>query len=93
MTSVSYDADKERYEIFVDGELAGYTWAHPAGDVVVFPHTEIRSEYEGRGLATELIQAALDDVRTRGLRVRAVCPFVQAFLEKHPEYEDLVASS
>ncbi|MDT4938131.1 MAG: uncharacterized protein QOG80_1802 [Pseudonocardiales bacterium] len=90
-TTVTLNEDDQRYEIFVDGELAGFTEAHPHGDIVTFPHTEIGPEFGGRGLATQLIQAALDDVRARGKSVRAYCPFVRAFIEKHPAYQDLVA--
>ena len=89
-TVVANDA-KGRYEIVVDGEVAGFTQFHLKGDVAVFPHTEISEEYEGRGLATTLIRSALDDMRARGLTIVPQCPFVRAFIEKHPEYEDLVA--
>jgi len=90
-TAVTLNAAKERYEITVDGTVAGFTEAHPRGAVVLFPHTEISPDFEGHGLATQLIQAALDDVRARGLKIRATCPFVLAFLDKHPDYEDLLA--
>jgi predicted GNAT family acetyltransferase len=76
----------------VDGELAGFTEARPRGEVVLFPHTEIDPEFRGRGLATELVQAALDDVRKRGLKIRATCSIVRAFLDEHPDYQDLVAA-
>lgn len=91
-TTVSLNAEKERYEISVDGELAGFTEARPRGEVVLFPHTEIDPEFRGRGLATQLVQAALDDVRSRGLKVRATCSIVRGFLDEHPEYQDLVAA-
>lgn len=90
-TAVTLNADKERYEITVDGTVAGFTEARPRGELVLVPHTEIFSEFEGHGLATQLIQEALDDIRARGLKVRVSCPFVLAFLDKHPEYEDLLA--
>lgn len=80
-----------RYEIWVDGELAGFTQFRVDGAVATFPHTEISPDYEGRGLATTLIRAALDDMRSRGFTVVPRCPFVRAFIEKHPEYQDLVA--
>jgi predicted GNAT family acetyltransferase len=90
-TVVTHNADRERYEITVDGTLAGFTEAHPRGSVLLFSHTQIEHEFEGHGLATQLIQGALDDVRARGLRIRVTCPFVLAFLDKHPDYADLLA--
>jgi predicted GNAT family acetyltransferase len=53
-------------------------------------HTEVADEYGGRGLATELIRATLDDARTRGRHVLPYCPFVKGFLAKNPDYADLV---
>ena len=80
-----------RYEIVVDGVVAGFTEFFADGDVLVFPHTLVEPEYEGRGLATALVTGALDDVRARGEKIRATCPFVRSFLAKHPEYHDLEA--
>jgi predicted GNAT family acetyltransferase len=89
-TTVVANEDEDRYEIFVDGELAGYTEARVDGDVVLFPHTQIESQHEGQGLASQLIREALDDVRSKGLRVIATCPFVRRFIQQHPEYQDLL---
>ena len=91
-TTVAANEDEGRYEITVDDELAGYTQFSVDGDIVTFPHTEIFSEFGGRGLATQLVREALDDVRAKGLRVHATCRFVRGFLDKHPEYQDLIAA-
>jgi uncharacterized protein len=56
-------------------------------------HTEIDPAFEGRGLATQLIRAAMDEMRRRSIEVLPYCPFVKAFMMKHPEYADLVPSS
>ncbi|MFL6090224.1 MAG: GNAT family N-acetyltransferase [Aeromicrobium sp.] len=89
---VRHNADAERYEIFVDGQMAGLTEAQPLdGDVVLFPHTEIDSAFEGQGLASKLVAGALDDIRARGLRIEVTCPYILAWLPKHPEYADLLA--
>ncbi|MDT4997198.1 MAG: uncharacterized protein QOD45_1266, partial [Pseudonocardiales bacterium] len=58
-----------------------------------FIHTEISPEFGRRGLASELIRAALDSARTRGLQVQPFCPFVRGFIAKHPDYRDLVPSA
>jgi hypothetical protein len=59
--------------------------------VVVFPHTEIARHLRGRGLAAELVQAALDDVEARGGRVVPACSYVAQFIDAHPDYSHLVA--
>jgi predicted GNAT family acetyltransferase len=55
-------------------------------------HTEIEPAFDGRGLGGQLARAALDDVRRRGVRAVARCPFIAGYIERHPEYQDLVAS-
>lgn len=89
-TQITRDDDQHRYEIRVDGELAGFTEFRPDGGTLVFPHTEIGARFGGRGLAKQLIGAALDDVRSRGEKIVPRCEFVRAFVEKNPDYADLV---
>lgn len=91
-TTVAVNEDEGRYEITVDGVVAGWTEFTVHDGVATFPHTLIEPEFGGRGLATELIRAALDDMRSRGLTVVPRCPFVRAFIDKHPDYRDLVHS-
>lgn len=90
-TTVTLNVDKQRYEIFADGTFAGFTQAHAVGEVVTMPHTKIFDEFEGQGLASVLVAGALDDVRARGQRIVPECPYVARFVEKHPEYADLLA--
>lgn len=88
---VTHNADQDRYEIHVDNILAGFTQAFEDGDVVTFPHTVVFDQFEGQGLASELVTGALDDIRVRGKKIVATCPYVARFVEKHPDYQDLLA--
>jgi uncharacterized protein len=88
---VIHNSDENRYEIHVDGVLAGFTQAFEDGDIVTFPHTVVFDEFEGQGLASELVTGALDDIRERGKLIVATCPYVARFVEKHPAYKDLLA--
>jgi len=89
---IVYVPEKSRYEIHVDGKVAGITRAKEGDDgVLLFSHTEVDDAYEGQGLASKLVTGALDDVRARGRRIEVTCEYVEGFLEKHPEYQDLVA--
>jgi predicted GNAT family acetyltransferase len=87
---VRHSPDLDRYEIWVDDELAGFTEYRLHGVEASFVHTEIGEQFGGRGLATTLIREALDDARGRGWSVLPYCPFVKAFVAKHTEYLDLV---
>lgn len=88
--SIEFNAVKQRYEIHVDGTFAGFTQAIADGDVVTFPHTVVFDEFEGQGLAGQLVSGALDDVRAKGQKVIATCPYVARYIEKHDEYADLL---
>ena len=73
-------------------ELAGFAEYRPRPHAVVFTHTEVDEAFEGQGIGGALVRGALDDVRSKGLAVVPLCPFVKAWIAKHPEYEDLVAA-
>lgn len=81
-----------RYEVVVDGEVAGFTEVREQPDgVLSFPHTVVEERFEGRGLASVLVRGALDDVRAAGATIAPRCPYVRGWIAKHPEYRDLVA--
>lgn len=82
-------AETQRYEARRDGALLGFAAYQRTAELTVFTHTEIDRAYEGQGVGGALVQAALDDVRERGLKVLAVCPFVEGWLRRHREYADL----
>ena len=82
--------DRDRYEISIDGEVVGFTAYATRPGLIAFVHTEVDEGFEGRGLADQLIRFALEDARARGLEVLPFCPFVNAFIERHREFEALV---
>jgi uncharacterized protein len=89
--NVADHPEAARYELTVDGERAGFVTYRQAPGVIAFLHAEVDPARERRGLGSQLVRAALDDARARGLAVRPVCPFVQWFMETHEEYQDLRA--
>lgn len=91
-TEVRNNADRSRYELFLDGELIGVCEYRVDGDKIVFPHTVINATHRGRGFGEILVQAALDDVRPDGRAVVPQCWFVAEFIDAHPEYADLLAT-
>ena len=82
--------EASRYEIHVDGELAGQAAYRLDGGAVIFTHTEIDQDREGQGLGSRLAREALDDVVRRGLRIEPWCPFMSAYIERHPQYQQHV---
>lgn len=81
--------DGSRFVGTLDGEEVGFATYSRTPDQVIMPHTVTEPEYEGRGIASAIIKVALDDARSRGLKVVPVCPFVSAYLDRHPEYADI----
>jgi uncharacterized protein len=81
---------ERRYEILVDDEVAGSVRYQLRDDAIVLIHTEVGDEFEGRGVGSRLAAGTLDDVRARGLRVIVRCPFIRAYIARHPEYADLL---
>ncbi|MGI8667586.1 MAG: GNAT family N-acetyltransferase [Jatrophihabitans sp.] len=80
-----------QYELRLDGRRVGLLSYHDRDGVLVLAHTETLPEFGGRGLAGRLVGFALDDLQARGRLVDPACPFVRAFIDKHPEYQDLIA--
>ncbi|MHB1172630.1 MAG: GNAT family N-acetyltransferase [Lacisediminihabitans sp.] len=81
---------KRRYELTLGREHVGYILYHDDGETRVFVHTEVEPDYAGHGLATQLIEWALDDVRGAGKHIRSECAMVSSYLKKHPGFEDLL---
>jgi predicted GNAT family acetyltransferase len=89
MSEVVNNPAHHRFELVVEGHLAA-TYYKIADGVITFIHTEVPEELGGKGVGSKLIKGALDQVRAAGLKVIAQCPFVKAYIGKHPEYADLL---
>jgi uncharacterized protein len=86
------NTEANRFEILVGGEVVGFSAYQRFGNSIVFTHTEVSPTRQEHGLASRLVEAALDQVRdTTNLRVVAQCPYVAHWLTKHPDYQDLLA--
>ena len=88
--NVRDNTERQRFELDTDGHVAFSNYKRSDGLLTIL-HTEVPKELEGRGIGSALVRGLLDLARAQGLKVRAVCPFVQAYLDRHPEYSDLQA--
>ena len=91
--TIDHVPDRQRYVISVDGAPVGLSKYREASGQRDFVHTEVDPAFQGHGLATKLIRAALDDTRESGLRIVAHCPMVAAFVGKHRDYDDILDST
>jgi len=83
----------QRYEAQRDGALVGFLEYVVKRGRIALVHTEVPPEHEGQGIAGGLARFALEDARRRALRVIPSCPYVRTYLERHPEYADVVSAA
>jgi predicted GNAT family acetyltransferase len=81
-----------RYEALAGGRLVGEIRYRREPGAIVLVHTDVEPSAAGQGVGSRLARGALDDIRARGLRVVPLCPFVAAYIRRHPEYADLVTT-
>jgi len=81
---VTDNREAHRFEIVVDGQSAFLNYRRTPEELILV-HTEVPPPLRGQHLAEALVKAGLDAGRTEGLRLVAVCPFVKAYLRKHPD--------
>lgn len=90
MHDVVKNEHEGRYELRIDGEVAGFAEYVDRGGVRVLPHTVVDPKFRGQGLSSPLIQFALDDARADGMKVSPACSAVAGYIDKNPEYKDLL---
>lgn len=89
--TVRDNAEDRRFEAVDEtGVVAGFAAYRRSDHTITFTHTVVDDAFEGRGVGSTLVGAALDAVRDEGVRVVPQCPFVAGYIERHPEYADLV---
>lgn len=86
--TVRHDEAQQRYVLEIDGKTLGVAAYQDDGERAIFTHTEVDPSLEGQGMGSKLIREALDDVRSRGKRIVPVCTFVEAYVQKHHDWDD-----
>jgi predicted GNAT family acetyltransferase len=89
--NITHNESQRRYELEIDGELAAIAEYTPSDGTLIFDHTYTEPAFRGRGLAAQVVRAALDDVRKGGHKIVPSCWFVAEFIDENPAYADLVA--
>ena len=88
-SNVRDNSAQHRFELDAEGHIA-FSEYRRANGVLTIMHTEVPKALEGRGIGSGLIRGVLDTARSEGLKVKPVCPFAKAYIERHPEYADLL---
>lgn len=87
--TVTDNKQQSRFELAVDGGTAVLQYMERDG-ALYLTHTEVPPELEGKGIGSRIVKHALEEARGRGVKVAPWCPFVRAYIERHPEYQSLV---
>ena len=87
--AVRDNPERHRFELDADGHVAFSNYKRD-GSTITIMHTEVSAALNGRGIGSALVRGMLDIVRAQGLQVVPLCPFVKAYIGKHPEYADLL---
>jgi predicted GNAT family acetyltransferase len=90
---IVHNVARNRFEIHLGREVIGKSFYRVDGERRVFTHTEVEPDYQGHGLATQLVEFALNDTKAAGLRIVALCPTVSAYVAKHREFDDILDST
>lgn len=85
---VIHNPDKKRFEIHLDGELAMVEYLLNKTNII-FTHTEVPVAYEGQGIGKILAEYVLNYAKEQGYKVQPLCPFIKAYVQRHPEYQDI----
>jgi predicted GNAT family acetyltransferase len=88
---VTHNIRENRYEATVEGKLCVAEYVRN-NDRMIFTHTFVPAELRGRGIAEKIVRAALADARTQKLKVTPACSYVARFIDRHPEYRELIAT-
>jgi len=91
MGHVTDNTALQRFELEEEGRLAFADYRRD-GDVLVLPHVEAHPDLRGKGTAGRLMAGLLEQVRERGLKVTPVCGYAVAYIQRHPEHQDLLSS-
>jgi len=86
------NTDEKRFEIHIEGYIAfedyEFFTTSQGEDGIAYTHTEVPEELGGRGIAGYLAKSILDDAAAKNLRVKPICPYIKAYIDKHAEYQD-----
>jgi predicted GNAT family acetyltransferase len=89
--TVEHDETKRQFFSLLDSQKALVDYTRE-GEQIVFTHTEVPPEFEGKGVGSKLAKTALDYARANELEVVPLCPFFSTYIRRHKEYQDLVAA-
>jgi len=86
---VIHNTEQKRFEVQLDGHTAELDYRR-SGNIIIFTHTGVPSVWEGRGIGSLLVKTGLEYAKKNDLKVQTLCWFVDGYLQRHTEYQNLM---
>jgi len=87
---VAHNAAQKRFEIQLGDQIAMVKYILGSSEII-FTHTEVPEAFEGQGVASKIAKVAVEYAKAQGLRIRPMCPYMAAYIQRHPEYHSITA--
>ena len=87
---VVHNAAQKRFEIQLGDQIAMVKYILGSSEII-FTHTEVPEAFEGQGVASKIAKVAVEYAKAQGLRIRPMCPYMSAYIQRHPEYHSITA--
>ncbi len=87
---VIHNQEKKRFEIQIGDQIAMVKYILGSSEII-FTHTEVPEAFEGHGVAGKMAKVAIEYAKAQGLRIRPMCPYMAAYIKRHPEYHSITA--
>ncbi len=92
MENVTINPEKNRFELNVEGHTAIIDYILNNQGIMFLTHTEVPQQLEGKGVGSKLVKETLEYIREKQYKLAPICPFVSAYLKRHPEWQDLLSA-
>jgi uncharacterized protein len=91
--TIENNTEKQQFEAKLDGKVVAFAEYRPIGQSIMFTHTEVNEDLEGKGVGSQLIRFALEDTKAKNMTAIPMCPFVKLFIQRHKDFIDVVHPS
>jgi uncharacterized protein len=90
--TVTHNPGRRRFELLTDGKLSIITYVQPDAHTLALVHTEVHPDLEGQGVGSRLVAQTLAHAEANGLKIVPLCPFIAAYVKRHPDWQPIVST-
>lgn len=90
--TVTLNKDRQRFELIIDGKRSLVAYVQADDHTLALTHTEVHPDLEGKGIGSRLVQQTLAYAEQHDFKIVPLCPFVAAYIKRHPEWQRIVST-